>query len=96
VEREYYLTVFEEGVRATMASFRPDLVIMSAGFDCLAGDPLGGLLLEPVDLYTMTRQVMDAADAPVIAVLEGGYIPKRAADGAVQVVRAFADLPPLD
>lgn len=99
VEREYYRTVFDEGVAESIASFRPQLVIMSAGFDCLAGDPLGGLLLEPEDLHLMTRGVVDAAadkGAPVIAVLEGGYVPQRAADGVVQVVRAFAGLPPAD
>ncbi len=99
VEREYYRTVFEEGVGETIESFRPGLVIMSAGFDCLAGDPLGGLLLEPEDLHAMTRFVTEAATregAPVIALLEGGYVPKRVADGAVQVVRAFAGLAPAD
>ncbi len=42
---------------------------------------------------------MEAADAGadgrVVAVLEGGYVPPRAADGAVEVIRAFAGLEPL-
>lgn len=98
-EREYYLQVFEEVVREVVSEFRPALVLMSAGFDCLAGDPLGGLLLEPEDLHGMTRTVMEASDAVgarVAAVLEGGYAPKRVADGVVEVVRAFAGLPPAD
>ena len=98
VEREYYLDVFEEALQATMSSFRPDLVLVSAGFDCLAGDPLGGLLLEPEDLHAMTRSVMaaaaDTAGGRVVALLEGGYVPPRVGSGVVHVVRAFSGLPP--
>ena len=98
VEREYYLEVYEEAVAETLADFAPELVLVSAGFDCLAGDPLGGLLLEPDDLHRMTRLLMDgarSADGRVVVALEGGYVPRRAADGAAEVVRALAGLPPV-
>jgi acetoin utilization deacetylase AcuC-like enzyme len=98
--RAEYLAVFEETVREVASSFRPELVLVSAGFDCLAGDPLGGLLLEPADLFTMTRVLMEVADGGaegrLVHLLEGGYVPKRAADGAVEVVRALAGLTPSD
>jgi acetoin utilization deacetylase AcuC-like enzyme len=99
VEREYYLTVYDEVVRETIASFAPELVVVSAGFDLLRGDPLGGLSLEPADIHPMTRLLMDGAHSTggrVVALLEGGYVPPRVADGVVQVVRAFAGLPPVD
>lgn len=95
VEREYYLTVYDEMVAEAMA-FEPELVLVSAGFDLLLGDPLGGLALEPVDLHRMTRSLIEAAEPAagrVVALLEGGYVPRRVADGVVQVVRALADLP---
>ena len=98
VEREYYLEVYEEAVTEALTDFAPELVLVSAGFDCLAGDPLGGLLLEPEDLHGMTRLLMDAAgsaDGRVVVALEGGYVPRRAADGAAQVVRALAGLAPV-
>lgn len=99
VEREYYLTVYEEAVREAVAAAEPGVVLVSAGFDLLLGDPLGGLTLEPPDLHQMTRVLMDAAaESPargrVAAVLEGGYVPRRVGDGVVQVVRALAELPP--
>jgi acetoin utilization deacetylase AcuC-like enzyme len=97
VEREYYMAVYEEAVREVMASFEPDLVLVSAGFDLLDGDPLGGLSLQPVDLHRMAELLRDTADSAagrVVALLEGGYVPRRVADGVVQVVRAFAGLPP--
>jgi acetoin utilization deacetylase AcuC-like enzyme len=97
VERSHYLEAFHEALETATASFDADLVLLSAGFDCLAGDPLGGLLLEPGDLHAMTRAVMDAArrgaGGRVVALLEGGYAPPRVGEGVVQVVRAFAGLP---
>jgi len=46
----------------------------SAGFDSLAGDPLGGFTLEPEDVahWTSTFRAR-VAPAPVVGVLEGGY-----------------------
>ncbi len=68
-----------------------------AGFDCLADDPLGGLLLEPEDLHAITHEVVErtrsSAKGRVVAVLEGGYLPERMGLGAVNVLRALAGLP---
>ena len=62
----------------------------------MAGDPLGGLLLEPEDLHWMTRRVIEGpgarCDGRVVAMLEGGYDPKRLGMGTVAVIRALADL----
>ena len=91
-----YLAAFDRALTDVVARFRPDFVLMSAGFDVLAGDPLGGMLLEPGDLHQMTRRVVEvgaaACDGRVVAFLEGGYEPKRLGEGAVAVVRALADL----
>jgi len=80
-----------------LARFRPDFVLVSAGFDVMAGDPLGEMLLQPEDLHSMTRRVVEvgaaACDGRVVACLEGGYDPKRLGDGALAVVRALAGLP---
>ena len=93
-----YRRIFEEQLEAALAEVEPDFVFISAGFDCLAGDPLGGLLLEPEDLYAMTRLVIErtaaTAGGRVVAVLEGGYVPARLGAGVVRVLRALAGLPP--
>jgi acetoin utilization deacetylase AcuC-like enzyme len=98
VAREYYLDTYEATIREAAAEFEPDLILVSAGFDCLSGDPLGGLRLEPVDLHTMTRQIMEVAESAaakgVVALLEGGYVPPRTAAGVVELIRAFAGLSP--
>lgn len=58
-------------------SFRPDLVIISAGFDAHARDPLGGLNLVEADFAWATVKLMDIADRScggrVVSLLEGGY-----------------------
>ena len=91
--RAEYLSRFHEALEMGFA-FRPDFVLISAGFDCLAGDPLGELLLEPEDLHAMATAVSErAADAcggRVVASLEGGYDPPRTARAAVSVIRALA------
>jgi acetoin utilization deacetylase AcuC-like enzyme len=87
---------FERAIAEALSRFEPDFVLVSAGFDAMAGDPLGQLLLEPSDLYDMTRHVMDVAagrcNGRVVTLLEGGYDPKRLGEGAVAVIRALAGL----
>jgi acetoin utilization deacetylase AcuC-like enzyme len=94
--RDRYLGALE----SILSSFRPDLVMVSAGFDCLAGDPLGGFHLEPQDLHLLTRDLMERVAEPaggrIVAALEGGYVLDRIGSGLVNVLRAFAGLPPRD
>jgi acetoin utilization deacetylase AcuC-like enzyme len=92
--RRDYLLAFREALAFAEGEFEPDLILISAGFDALAGDPLGGLLLEPEDFHEMTRRVMDWAERAcggrVVALLEGGYEPRRTAQAALHTVRALA------
>ena len=98
IPRADYRVRYEAALDDVFA-FRPDFVLVSAGFDCLAGDPLGGLLLEPEDLHAMASSLAERAGAAcggrVVALLEGGYDPPRTARAAVSVVRAMAGLGPL-
>jgi acetoin utilization deacetylase AcuC-like enzyme len=60
-----------------MESFRPELVIVSAGFDCLAGDPLAGLALTDAGIAAMTARAVAIArrwaSGRLVSLLEGGY-----------------------
>jgi acetoin utilization deacetylase AcuC-like enzyme len=77
-----------------------DFVLVSAGFDCLARDPLGGLELEPDDLHAVTLQLLEvaerAAGGRLAIALEGGYVPDRLGAGVVAVLRALTGLPVAD
>jgi acetoin utilization deacetylase AcuC-like enzyme len=67
----------ETVVLPRMADFRPDLVLISAGFDAHHRDPLGGLNLTEADFAWATARLMDIADrhadGRLVSVLEGGY-----------------------
>ena len=68
---------FESTILPRLRAFGPDIIIISAGFDAHARDPLASLnLLEP-DFAWATQQIMEVADAcaqgRVVSVLEGGY-----------------------
>jgi acetoin utilization deacetylase AcuC-like enzyme len=68
---------FEAALEEIGAKFKPDFIIISAGFDSHAGDPLGQLSLTDGDFVAMTRAVKDwareACGGRVISCLEGGY-----------------------
>ena len=92
-----YHARFEDAVAEAFAVAQPEIVFVSAGYDCLAGDPLGGMLLEPADLHAMTalvlRHAREAGARGVVAALEGGYVPERVGEGVLATLRAFAGLP---
>ncbi|HVT74168.1 MAG TPA: histone deacetylase [Lacunisphaera sp.] len=53
-------------------AFRPELILVSAGFDAYAGDPITALTLEAEDFAELGRWLRQAA-LPAAAILEGGY-----------------------
>jgi acetoin utilization deacetylase AcuC-like enzyme len=75
--REQILGAFRGKLMPLMDQFRPDLVLLSAGFDSRAGDPLGHFRLTDADFGELTAIVREIADkhsgGKVISVLEGGY-----------------------
>ena len=92
-----YLRAMQDALAAAFDEFTPEMVLVSAGYDCLAGDPLGGLLLEPRDIHPLVTLIMETAAshrAKTMCVLEGGYDPSRTGEGVVQTIRALAGLPP--
>jgi acetoin utilization deacetylase AcuC-like enzyme len=74
-------------------SFRPDAVIISAGFDAHRSDPLGGLNLTEADFAWATLNLMEIADrhcgGRVVSILEGGYDLKALAASVAMHVQAL-------
>ena len=89
--RATYVRDLLAAVDRALTGWRPDLLLVSAGFDSLAGDPLGGFTLEPADVTQWTTALRErVAPAPVVALLEGGYRLDLLASGARATVEALA------
>jgi len=89
-----YVQALEQGIDAATKGFVPDLILISAGFDSLAGDPLGGFTLELEDFEFLTRSLVARADSwcggRIVSALEGGYAPERLAQAALRHLGALA------
>ncbi|HLL88909.1 MAG TPA: hypothetical protein VK324_06375, partial [Tepidisphaeraceae bacterium] len=72
-----YLQAFDARVLPKLDAFRPELLMISAGFDAHRDDPLANVLLSEDGFAQMTQQLVAAADVHcggrVVSVLEGGY-----------------------
>jgi acetoin utilization deacetylase AcuC-like enzyme len=75
--RAEILGAFEQHLLPAAERFRPDLVLISAGFDSRVNDPLGLFTLTDTDFADLTRLMMGLADryceGRLVSVLEGGY-----------------------
>jgi acetoin utilization deacetylase AcuC-like enzyme len=75
---------------AATTEWTPDLVLISAGFDAMLGDPLGGFTLEPEHYGDLTTRLRERVPrAPLVGLLEGGYVPTRIAEGLMAHVKAL-------
>jgi acetoin utilization deacetylase AcuC-like enzyme len=77
ISRKEYRAAFAAGLETAADAIKPELVLLSAGFDAHAADPIGSLGLEVEDFAEMTRLVLDAAQTHaggrLVSCLEGGY-----------------------
>jgi len=75
--RDEILGAFRERLRRAADAFKPDLVMISAGFDSREGDPLGRFTLSDVDFGDLTKVMLEIAgshaNGRLVSVLEGGY-----------------------
>jgi acetoin utilization deacetylase AcuC-like enzyme len=89
-----YEAAFLHALEEVERCFEPDFILVSAGFDALAGDPIGGLLLEPEDFHGFARAVSSwaarACGGRVLALLEGGYEPVRTGAAGAATLAALA------
>jgi len=83
-----YVRVFQDVLVPVARAFRPEIILVSAGFDPYAADPIGEMKVTPGGFACLARIILDLAeevcDGRVVAVLEGGYN----IQGLVKCVRA--------
>lgn len=76
-DNDTYTEAFTEKILPAVDLFRPDIILISAGFDAHQADPLGGINLTTDYYGWMTERLMECADrhcnGRILSVLEGGY-----------------------
>ena len=74
---EQFRAAFETVILPRLRDVRPDLLVISAGFDAHMRDPLANINLAEADFVWATQKIMDIADryagGRVVSLLEGGY-----------------------
>jgi acetoin utilization deacetylase AcuC-like enzyme len=72
-----FRVAFESAILPRLRAFKPDLVVISAGFDAHTRDPLANLNLVEADYTWVTQKLMEIADQSangrIVSLLEGGY-----------------------
>lgn len=88
------LPLWERTIGDAVRDFKPDFILISAGFDAREGDPVGMLNLTDGDFSELTRMVCGWADefcgGRVVSLLEGGYNPDGLASAVAAHVGALA------
>ena len=87
------INAFESRFHPAIERFAPELILISAGFDAHARDPLGGLRMTERGFAQLAERVRSLAerfcDGRVVAVLEGGYDPPALGRSVAAVLRAL-------
>lgn len=95
-DREF-ARIFNEIVVPLARSYQPELVLVSCGFDCMAGDPVGSLRVTPAGIAYMARVAVEIAQehcrGKVLCVLEGGYDWENMRQGVLAVLRELHGTP---
>ena len=72
-----FLKIFESKILNPINKFKPEIILISAGFDAHYRDPLANINLESSDFYLLTKKISDLAnihcEGKIISFLEGGY-----------------------
>ena len=91
---EEYLNAFEFALKK-LKEFKPEFVLISAGFDAHKADPLAQLKLETEDFYLITKRILETSkkfcNGKVVSILEGGYDLQALADSTKRHVDALLE-----
>lgn len=90
-----FRAAFSDTILPRLAAFRPEFLILSAGFDAHAADPMAHLRLQVGDFAWVTRALLEVAaahaDRRVVSILEGGYDTRALAASVAAHVRALME-----
>ena len=88
-----YLERFDSEVLPALRAYRPELVLVSAGYDAHADDPIGGMVVTEAGFAAMAERLRAIADETasgrIVAILEGGYDPAALARSVVATLESL-------
>ncbi|HBF44003.1 MAG TPA: histone deacetylase [Desulfobacteraceae bacterium] len=91
-----YVAIFETILKPIALEYKPELILVSAGFDIYKNDPLGGMGVTPKGFAGLTRSLMDIAKeccgGKLVITLEGGYDLTGLKDSVKKVLNELAGL----
>ena len=91
---EEYFNAFEHALKR-LKEFKPEFVLISAGFDAHKDDPLAQIKLETEDFYNITKRILETSkkycNGKVVSILEGGYDLKALKDSTKRHVDALIE-----
>ena len=91
---EEYLNAFETALKR-LNEFRPEFILISAGFDGHEADPLAQMNLKTEDFYIITKRILEISkkfsNGKVVSILEGGYDLQALADSTKRHVDALLE-----
>ncbi|MBM4038075.1 MAG: histone deacetylase [Planctomycetes bacterium] len=90
-----YVAALREALAPAAERFRPDFVLVSAGFDAHRDDPLGGMRLDDADYGQLARLVRGIAEkhcgGKLVVALEGGYDPGALGRSVAEVIKVMRE-----
>ena len=77
IKGKEFIKIFEQKILNPINKFKPEIILISAGFDAHYRDPLANINLESEDFYEITKKIVELANihcnGRIISFLEGGY-----------------------
>jgi acetoin utilization deacetylase AcuC-like enzyme len=94
---ETFSRIADQIFKPMVAAFRPEMLLVSAGFDAHWNDPITSLGLSTRGFYNVSKKLFDLANeychGKIVFVLEGGYDPHNVANGVAAVFDALTSRP---
>jgi acetoin utilization deacetylase AcuC-like enzyme len=87
-----YMSIYRYVLSPIIQAFKPGLILVSAGFDAHAMDPIGGMQLSSAcygAIAGVIRQAAELVGAPVVYTLEGGYNLEAQRESAAHIIRVL-------
>ena len=93
IKSKEFHEIFEKKVLSPIEKFRPEVILISAGFDAHKRDPLANINLESNDFFIITKKIVEIANVHskgrVISFLEGGYDLQALSESVIEHLKAL-------